>query len=187
MAHQDYVSRSKSPKKKNNPYKKNQPEAAPGLPVKVKLIIALLVIALLGFAYLLWSIKDIEPQATITPEASAKASTQKTTPLPTPPKEKWQYMEELKSKEVEVGEYTVEEKGPYKMQCGSFKTEKQAQVMKATIAFTGLSAQISAVKGTNGTWHKVFLGPYARKRSAEKDKHKLKSNGITTCQIWLWK
>ena len=95
-------------------------------------------------------------------------------------------MEELKSKEVEVGEYEVTEKGPYKMQCGSFKTMKQAEVMKATIAFTGLSAQISATKGSNGVWHKVFLGPYEKKRMAEKDKHKLKSNGITTCQIWYW-
>ncbi len=187
MAHQDYVSRSKSPKKKNNPYKKNQPEATSALPLKVKLIITFLVIALLSFAYLLWSIKDIEPQEATSPKEPATANTEKTPPLPSPPKEKWQYMEELKSKEVEVGEYTVEEKGPYKMQCGSFKTDKQAQVMKATIAFTGLSAQISAVKGSNGTWHKVFLGPYARKRNAEKDKHKLKSNGITTCQIWLWK
>jgi len=184
MAHQDYVSRSNSSKKKNNPYKKNQENESTKIPVKVKLLSLVLAIALGAFGYLLWSLKDIEPQ--ITTVSSVKKATSKKSELPEPPKEKWQYMEELKSKEVEVGEYTVKEKGPYKMQCGSFKTEKQAQVMKATIAFTGLSAKISAALGSNGTWHKVYLGPYKRKRSAEKDKHKLKSNGITTCQIWPW-
>ena len=140
---------------------------------------------LLDLDIFLWSIKDIQ-----TPEPSQKANpikqVEKKNELPTPPEEKWQYMEELKSKEVEVGEYAVKEKGPYKMQCGSFRTRKQAEVMKANIAFSGLSAKVSASKGSNGTWHKVFLGPYEKKREAEKDKHKLKNNNIGTCQIWLW-
>ena len=77
-------------------------------------------------------------------------------------------------------------KGPYKMQCGSFKTRKQADTLKARIAFSGLVAQVSQSKGSNGTWYKVYLGPYPKKRAAEKDKHKLKSNNINHCQIWLW-
>ncbi len=72
------------------------------------------------------------------------------------------------------------------MQCGSFKTLKQAEVLKANIAFAGLSAQISAPVGTNSTYYKVYLGPYEKKRDAEKDKHKLKRNKINYCQIWLW-
>ncbi len=186
MAHQDYVSRSNSTKKKNTPYKKKSSEAPAVLPLKTKIIMIVLAVSLGGFAYLLWSIKDIEPSETLT-LPTKKMPPKKSGDLPAPPEEKWQYIEQLKSKEVEVGEYTVEEKGPYKMQCGSFRTTKQAEVMRATIAFAGLSAQTSASKGSNGTWHKVFLGPYERKREAEKDKHKLKSNGITTCQIWLWK
>ncbi len=185
MAHQDYVARAKAPKKKHSSHKK-QPEARPGLPMKVKIITLIVLLAVIGFGYLLWYIKDIKPAPPVVSNKTP-TTTQQEGKLPEPPQEKWQYMEELKSKEVEVGEYTVEAKGPYKMQCGSFKTSKQAQVMKANIAFSGLSAQISEVSGSNGTWYKVFLGPYNKKRSAEKDKHKLKSNGITTCQIWLWK
>jgi cell division protein FtsN len=64
---------------------------------------------------------------------------------------------------------------------------KQAEILKATIAFTGLTSQISESKGKNGIYYKVFLGPYERKREAEKDKHKLKSNNVNGCQIWLWK
>ncbi len=183
MTHQDYVSRAKSPQKKHNPYKK-QPDAPTGVPRRLKIIALLVIVAVAAFGYFLWSIKDIKPDTTVvTPPAK---HSQKESKLPKPPEEKWQYMEELKSKEVEVGQYQVKEKGPYKMQCGSFRTRKQAEVMKATIAFSGLSSQISSASGSNGTWYKVFLGPYERKRAAEKDKHKLKSNGITTCQIWLW-
>ena len=185
MAHQDYVSRSRTPKKKSNPYQHKQTDTVSSIPVKVKIIALFLIISLLGFGYLLWSLKDITPKDPAHP--ITKQTPKKVEQLPSPPKEKWQYMEQLKSKEVEVGEYAVKESGPYKMQCGSFKTRKQAEVMKATIAFAGLSAQISAAKGKNGTWHKVYLGPYEKKRNAEKDKHKLSSNNISTCQIWLWK
>jgi len=186
MAHQDYVSRTRSPKKKKNtPYQQKAVESRHNLPTKVKLIGLTTLVAIAAFTYLLWSIKDNQPvnEPTKTVEI---ATTKKTADLPNPPKEKWAYMKELKSKEVEVGEYTVNDKGPYKMQCGSFRTEKQAKVMKANIAFSGLSAQISAVKGSSGTWYKVFLGPYEKKRQAEKEKHQLRSNNISTCQIWLW-
>ena len=85
-----------------------------------------------------------------------------------------------------MGKYEVKEKGPYKMQCGSFKTEKQANMLKANIAFSGLESTIKTVTGKNGTWHKVFLGPYKRKRKAEKDRHLLKRNKIYGCEIWGW-
>jgi len=184
MAHQDYVSRSRPAKKKSNVYN-NKPIENVGLPLKVKIIAMFSFIALIGFGYFLWTIKDLTPQEPIQLPKTTKENSP-STQLPSPPKEKWQYIEQLKSKEVEVGEYAIKDKGPYKMQCGSFRTQKQAEKMKANIAFTGLSAKVSASQGTNGTWHKVYLGPYAKKRDAEKDKHKLSGNNISTCQIWQW-
>lgn len=185
MAHQDYVSRPRSAKKNNNPYKQNTPEPAKVVPTKVKLIGLTTLIAIAMFAYFLWSIKDNEINAE-TPIKAVVGKNEQSAELPAPPKEKWQYIEQLKSKEVEEGQYEVKAKGPYKMQCGSFRTQKQAEVMKATIAFSGLSAQISSAKGSNGTWYKVFLGPYAKKRQAEKEKQQLSRNNISTCQIWGW-
>jgi cell division protein FtsN len=184
MAHQDYVSRSQN--KKKSPYK-TKAAPPPAFTVKLKLTLLLVIILIAGFGYGLWSIKDnkplVEPEKT--PHTTSQEASDKS--LPTPPKEKWAYVDDLKSKEVEVGEYEVKNKGPYKMQCGSFRTRKQAEVLKATIAFTGLTSKISSAKGSNGTWYKVFLGPYDRKRQAEKDKHKLKSNNVNHCAIWLWK
>ncbi|WP_286234633.1 SPOR domain-containing protein [Thalassotalea sediminis] len=183
MTHQDYVSRTKN---KKNPYKKKQaPESNPA-PAKLKFIGVGALIACLCFGYFLWSIKDIEPAEEVKPTTSTQA-TKKATELPKPPKEKWAYPQQLQEKEVDAGEYTVEDRGPWKMQCGSFRTQQQAEKMKATIAFAGLSSTISASTGSNGTWHKVSLGPYDKKRDAERDKHKLRGNGITTCQVWLWR
>lgn len=186
MAHQDYVSRPRATGKKNNPY--NQQEAVrEGLPLRIKLLSLFTLIAIAMFGYFLWSIKDNQPAPphTGTPQSPAKKPAGNS--LPAPPKEKWQYMEELKNKEVEVGEYEVKNLGPYQMQCGSFRTQKQAEVLKANIAFTGIEAQIRQAKGSSGIWYKVVLGPYERKRLAEKDKHKLKNNNINGCQIWLWR
>jgi len=187
MAHQDYVSRSSN--KKNNPYKKSKgnekAETQNNMPVKIKLIGAFTLIAITMFAYFLWSIKDNQAN----PQAPTKSSTKQieTAELPAPPEEKWTYVDGLKTKEIEVGEYEVKKTGPYAMQCGSFRSEAQAETLKAQIAFNGISSLIKSAKGKSGLWYKVVLGPYERKRTAEKDKHKLKNNKITGCQIWLWK
>jgi len=183
MAHQDYISRSS--KKKANPYKKKGAQPAPGIPLKVKFIALFVLLAIGGFSYFLWVIKDIKPTP-VTPKKQPEKVIKKT--VPEPPKEKWQYIEKLQGdKEIKGGEYEVVDKGPYKMQCASFRTQAQAESLKAKIAFAGLIAQVSKSTGKNGIYYKVFLGPYKKKREAERDKHKLRRNNINTCQIWLWR
>lgn len=186
MAHDDYISRPRNPKK--SPYKKPVAKQPQGVPFKVKITILFTLIIISGFAYFLWSIKGNEATAPADKDTTPIIEQEKEkTSLPTPPKEKWAYRKELEDKKIEVGEYEVKQGGPYKMQCGSFKSLKQAEVLKANIAFAGLSAQVSKSVGSTSTYYKVFLGPYEKKRDAEKDKHKLKRNKINYCQIWLWK
>ncbi|WP_448567257.1 SPOR domain-containing protein [Thalassotalea ganghwensis] len=186
MAHQDYVSRKAN--KKHNPYKAKNEPSSPVLSLKLKAVITITLCAILAFAYGLWKLNDKSEQGVQPSQAENKTVTTATkTQLPEPPKEKWEYLEQLKTKEVEEGQYEVETKGPYKLQCGSFKTMKQAEVLKANIAFAGLESSIKVVQGTSSTWHQVYLGPYSRKRAAEKDKHRLRSNRINYCQILLWK
>jgi len=191
MSNQDYISRSPA-KKKKKPQKKTK-KAQPVATIKTKIVGVLVILLLCGFAYGLWALKNSPETKTPIQNAAEKISESKKSPekkintLPKPPKEKWTYVKDLENKQVEVGEYEVEQGGPYKMQCGSFKTQKQAEVLKANIAFAGLEAIIQPSTGKNGTWYKVALGPYPRKRMAEKDKNKLKRNNINHCQIWLWK
>ena len=191
MAHQDYVSRPRSSKKKKNPYTKKPGKTSKniGLSIKVKLIALMTLALIIGAGYFLWSIKDVQPaaeQINTKPKSSTKNSANSTT-LPELPKVKWTYVDQLKTKEVEVGEYEVKEGGPYQMQCGSFRTKAQADTLKATIAFTGIESEVRQAKGTSGIWYKVILGPYNSKRNAEEDKHKLSRNKINYCQIWSWR
>lgn len=186
MAHQDYVKKTRATKNKKSPYKKKNSPVKENMPIKAKLIGLLTLSLIAGAAYFLWSIKDIKPSAS-QPTKTTIQKTKKTSAIPPPPKEKWTYVDGLKTKEVEVGQYEVKDGGPYQMQCGSFRSKAQAQVLKAKIAFTGIESQVRQTKGKSGTWYKVVLGPYERKRLAEKDKHKLKNNKINYCQILNWR
>ena len=185
MSNQDYISRTPPKKKKNSPYTKKTAKQTAKLPVKIKLVGILVIIFLSAFAYGLWFLKT---------DSTTKSPTLKTPPvsaikeekLPKPPEEKWTYVENLKTKKVEVGQYEIKDGGPYKMQCASFKTNGQAESLKAKMAFIGVESKIQIAQGKSHTWYKVVLGPYSRKREAEKDKHKLKNNKINGCQIWLW-
>ena len=102
--------------------------------------------------------------------------------LPEKPQPKWDYVDTLKTKEVKV-DIPEEETNytPYQMQCGSFRNKDDAESLKAKIAFQGLE---SMVKKT-GNWYRVILGPYERKRLAEKERHKLQRARINGCQIWF--
>ena len=186
MSNQDYIARTPAKKKKNNPYKKNTPPPTPTSTIKTKLVIVLIIGLISAFAYGLWFLKT-SPKTKAPIQTLTTAPITKEAPLPKPPKEKWTYVENLKTKEIEVGQYEVTQKGPYGLQCGSFKTTGRAETLKATIAFVGLEAFVKKSVGDNGTWYKVILGPYARKRLAEEEKHKLRNNSVNRCQVRLWK
>lgn len=186
MPNQDYVARTPTKKKKNNPYKKSTPPPTPKSTVKAKIIGFIVIILIAAFAYGLWFLKT-SPKTKAPIQTITTEPVKKETHLPKPPKEKWTYVENLQTKEIEVGQYEVTQKGPYRLQCGSFKTTGRAETLKATIAFVGLEAFIKKSIGSNGTWYKVILGPYSRKRLAEQDKHKLRNNSVNRCQVLLWK
>jgi cell division protein FtsN len=93
------------------------------------------------------------------------------------------YHETLTNKKVDV-EVTRPKQSDtnksYIMQCGAFKKLPDAEKMKAELAFIGFQAKIL----TKGGWHRVRLGPYQSKRTAESDRHKLQDNNYLNCQIW---
>ncbi len=190
MAHQDYVSKKKSPKKKTT--NKKAPQQAVGISLKTKLIAVVTLFALIGFSYFLWSLAQTTNDGSnqTIQEVKKKKPTSVNNEVELPvfnDADDFEFMKKLKEQEVEPGKYEVKDKGPYLMQCGSFRTEQQAQELKANIAFAGVVAQVKKTTGSNGVWYKVILGPYERKRSAENDKHKLARNNINYCQIWLWR
>jgi cell division protein FtsN len=176
----DYVGRKQASKKVAKSASKGK------LPLVALMI---LVAAIAGFGSLLYSIKDRASKPAPLPAAVSPKPAEKTklTPLPEKPKER-SYIHELETKEVEVKVDTSKTKTnqTYQMQCASFRNQNDAQSMKATIAFSGLSSQVKRSDGKNGVWYRVVLGPYSSKRTAEGDRHKLQRSGIDSCQIWNW-
>ncbi len=98
MAHQDYVSRPRNTKK--SPYQKASAKQQPqGVPVKVKLIglITLIAVCCLLISYGVLKVTKNCSQQAQTTEAPKVADTVKDkATLPTPPKEKWAYRKELR-------------------------------------------------------------------------------------------
>jgi cell division protein FtsN len=175
-----------SRRKKSAPAKKTR-RAAPKRPSKkakaqgfpfLAVGIAIILTAFLG--YFMFAVDKPPPVVDVVNKQPVK----KEEPLPEKPQPKWQYEKSLPSKEVIVEIPEVEENTrPYQMQCGSFRQQGDAESLKARIAFQGLN---STVKKT-GSWYRVILGPYDRKRTAEKERHKLQRAKINGCQIWYWR
>ncbi len=136
-----------------------------------------------GFGYTLYLLsQDPEPPKPQVVQKSQK-TVKKTKPLPPPPEEKWEYVDSLPNREVRVeAKEQVLSDIPYIMQCGAYKTLEQAEVRKVNIAFQGISSKIR--KKENSSWYRVVLGPYVKKRNAERDRHKLQRAKIEPCAIW---
>ncbi|WP_144212282.1 SPOR domain-containing protein [Shewanella donghaensis] len=197
----DYANNKKPSSKKRKPARKGAAKQKRSIPYLPTLIVILLLGA---FGYGLWFISgssdDAPAQSAPVTETIEKTVTKPVTEpvnkpakkdpnaLPPKPTEEWTYLEELENNsiDIEVPEDAMKSKGPYQMQCASFRKLDQAEEMKAVIAFQGLEAQVRATQGTTGVWHKVILGPFDTKRAAERTRHKLQRAGINGCQIWLW-
>ncbi|AQP99484.1 SPOR domain-containing protein [Pseudoalteromonas aliena] len=171
MAQHDYIN-----KKPAN--RKNNKQAPAKKPFPIFLVsIALLLVG--GFVYGLWFIKSNADPKLVEKQANPTTAEKKVeVVIPRTPA----FIKEIRNHEIQVEVKQLEQKGPYVMQCGSFKTHAQAESLKAKIAFAGLISEIKQ----EGTWHKVRLGPYKTKRQAESDKNKLKRVNIVSCGIWNW-
>jgi len=67
----------------------------------------------------------------------------------------------------------------YWLQAGAFAEEKEADNLKAKIAFTGLEATVRAVSiPDKGTLYRVRLGPYQSLDDANRIKNALAQNGV---------
>nr|WP_052538071.1 SPOR domain-containing protein [Candidatus Photodesmus blepharus] len=141
----------------------------------------LLLITLSGiFGYGLYLLENDQELPTPVVKDQTKPTTEVIPPLP---KEKWEYVESLPKREIKVkAKEQIISKIPYIMQCGAYKTIREAKARKLDIAFQGIQSKIR--KERDSSWYRVVLGPYEFKRDAERDKHKLQRTKIEPCAIW---
>lgn len=177
MPQKDYVKRGRATKQTKPEPKSN----VAWLNVSVALIV------IIGFIVLLWRIKDNapEPEPVVELPKVVQQSVEEDD-LPELPEEEWEFIKTLPGYEVEIEATEQAPTKRYVMQCGSFRSESQAQEMRARIAMAGLESMVRSSDGSNGRWYRVVLGPFENKRAAERDRHTIRGVGIRTCQIWYW-
>jgi cell division protein FtsN len=73
----------------------------------------------------------------------------------------------------------------YVLQVGSFQNLKDAEKLKANLAFLGLSANIQHVTVNSQSWHRVRTGPYRDKQQLYKNQKLLKQNDINAISMEL--
>ncbi|MCK6263202.1 SPOR domain-containing protein [Vibrio sp. ZSDE26] len=181
MANKDYVKRGRGGKKSTGG-KASKKRPSGRKPWRSGLIALILLGA---FGYGLYTLSnDPEPPTQVTkPVVKPKPKAKPATALPKPPEEKWDYVDSLPNRKVEVeAKEQVVSEIPYIMQCGAFKLSSQAEERKANIAFQGLQSEVRKKEGSS--WYRVVLGPYTLKRDAERDRHKLQRAKIEPCAIW---
>lgn len=202
MAPKDYVKRPKASTKKQATRRKTSKQASTPMPW-VKVIFALTVVVLFVFSlYKLQSMDGDNSEMALSDETVASediardsstiivqpndALEQAELPeLPVLGEEEWEYIDSLPEFSVEVDATGPLESGKeFIMQCGSFRTPERAEELKAKIAFQGLESRILTSNGRNGLWYRVVLGPYERKRNAERHRHQLRNGNVNGCKIW---
>lgn len=67
--------------------------------------------------------------------------------------------------------------GPYVIQVGSFRSESDADGLRAQLTLLGLDADIQTVTVNEATWHRVRVGPYDSARDADAARRRLQDNG----------
>lgn len=68
----------------------------------------------------------------------------------------------------------------YILQAGSFKSEQDAEALKATLALLGSIATVQTVTVNGETWHRVRIGPFEGARKADEMRRMLSDNDIDT-------
>jgi cell division protein FtsN len=173
MKNKDYV----SPRNKKQPRRSNKKQQRKPFPI---LKLAIIGVAVFGFGYFLSQLSEQPVTEVVDKKQPIEKKVKQSLPPP-PEDEEWQFIEELENKQVKVSTEELEDKGPFIVRCTTVRSRERAEALKAKIAFVGFESQVKEYKGTSGTWYRVDLGPYEKKRTAEKTRHELKRNDIHGC------
>jgi len=168
---------SKKPKKKpakkpaagKKPVKKNT-QTPPTEPKSKTTIVVSLLLLSTAFLYGLYFLQSVPPTHIEPTSVTGNKSNAKSLSEQNEPAEKrfnfYDILPDTKITSQKVDEYTFKEKSSgsdfyYVIQTGSFRSAKDAEKQKATIAFQGLKANIKTATNKNGKiWHRVSTGPY---------------------------
>ncbi len=115
-------------------------------------------------------------------------------PPPEPPEARFDFYDILPRSQVQApqGVYhstprdAVEANSRFLLQTGSFRTEAEAERMRAQLLLSGLpNVHTSRVEGDNGIWYRVRTGPFNNRTELNRARNQLTSLGISPMPIPL--
>ncbi|KES16435.1 SPOR domain-containing protein [uncultured Gilliamella sp.] len=193
MVQRDYVRKKSQSKSKA---KKNKSRILPSLMIFLAVIIIVL------FSAILYLLSTNHPEKPI--ERPKVKTESPVATLPEQPQERWTYLKELETPNASSGTNSTTserqqildsfinnsstttpttstnmEDSKWLLQCGAFKEKTNADTLKASLAMTGISGNIT----TSQQLYRVTVGPYTNKTDAQKVLNTLKTNGINNCII----
>ncbi len=80
---------------------------------------------------------------------------------------------------------SINKKGTYVLQVGSFKNFSDADKLKATLALQGLVSRIVAVNVKQKNWYRVYIGPYSSTAELNETRRQLHQNKIDSLVVKL--
>lgn len=83
-------------------------------------------------------------------------------------------------REIEQPRPRSEDTGSYELQVGSFRSEADADALKANLLLLGVTVRVIPVNVDGVTWHRVRVGPLDSAREANSVRQRLESNGYQT-------
>jgi len=120
----------------------------------------------------------------------------KQAPIPPPPKPRFDFYnllpemevivpeEDIQAPPTQAGVARVEEPGTYLLQAGSFRSQQQADQLRARLALLGLETSVQSVSvNKNQSWHRVRVGPYSNLTDLNQARSLLTSEGIDAILI----
>lgn len=110
---------------------------------------------------------------------------QKKVEEPTTPQPRFDFYEILKEREITVPDRSAEIKASipndidYFLQAGSFKSDLEADKLRAELLLSNMEAHIESSTRKGQTWYRVITGPFATRSKMAKARSVLASRGMS--------
>ena len=179
--------------------KKGATRRAPTPPPKrsvSKLLWAAVIVLLIGFGFILFKLAEVQTPTTapvqkVAPSAPVTKTPEKTVTKPTEDankRETFEFYQLLQNSEVDTSHVDAYEYQPreeenfsYMIQAASFRSNADADRLRAKLILSGLEAHIKASESKDGgVWYRVTVGPFETRSAESRAQSKLASMGLSS-------
>jgi cell division protein FtsN len=157
---------------------------------------AAVIVLLIGFGFILFKLAEVQTPTTtpvqkVTPAAPVAKAPEKTVTKPAESankRETFEFYQLLQNSEVDTSHVDAyefqpreEENFSYMIQAASFRSNTDADRLRAKLILSGLEAHIKASESKDGgVWYRVTVGPFETRSAESRAQDKLAQMGLNS-------